>query len=270
MREKVFTLFPSITLEYYTKRGIHLKEVEEQRLRGLLMDAIPCGQDGWRDDLQEPHIILKSTIPMTPPQATLLNDPAIDLPSITWSSNSNIASNVELPPTPPSTPPSSVWSFPTDTLNPPKNPLYTPLYLQTLPRTPPVTFTVQPPPQAMSIEAKLLCLARWTYFDSETGAPYLAREPREKKFDMRWTDSGASDEVLVEWAQEMWWGIWKRQSWVNYVGMWKRRFEKEDAKAAKEAQRRAVEEEAVREATEKRERILGRLKALNEETAASE
>jgi hypothetical protein len=68
---------------------------------------------------------------------------------------------------------------------------------------------------------------------------------------MRWSEHGVPDEVLVAWVKEMWWVIWMRQALVNYVGtyleacmmvscanrfvvgMWKHRFEKEDAKAAK-------------------------------------
>lgn len=54
---------------------------------------------------------------------------------------------------------------------------------------------------------------------------------------MAWVDSvyaGATVEALTNWAKQMWWPIWIRQSHVNYVGMWKRRFEKEDQNAEKE------------------------------------
>lgn len=34
----------------------------------------------------------------------------------------------------------------------------------------------------------------------------------------------------------MWWCIWVRQAAVNYVGMWKRRFEKEDSKKIREVE----------------------------------
>lgn len=50
---------------------------------------------------------------------------------------------------------------------------------------------------------------------------------------MDFASSGASDEVLLQWVTEMWWGCWSRQARVNYVGMWKHRFEREAKKAAK-------------------------------------
>lgn len=50
---------------------------------------------------------------------------------------------------------------------------------------------------------------------------------------MNWADAahaGVTDAVLVAWAREMWWHVWVRQSWRNYVGMWRKRFEREDRK----------------------------------------
>lgn len=50
---------------------------------------------------------------------------------------------------------------------------------------------------------------------------------------MCWTDAvyaEATEHDLFEWAKHMWWPIWVRQSHVNHMGMWKRRFEKEDKK----------------------------------------
>ncbi|KAJ4297752.1 hypothetical protein N0V90_005647 [Kalmusia sp. IMI 367209] len=225
MREKVFTLFPSITPEYYTKRGTYLKHVEEHRLQQLLKSAIPNGRDGWNSDISKPPTRVQSASPVAfPLNPTLSND-----------SVSVIA--FEHPPTPPNTPPSSIKSSDlsdnTATASALGDLLATPLYVHLLPRDPPFPFKANPPPDSMSVDAKLLCLARWSRFDPQTGAPYLLREPREKKFEMCWSDSGASDEILVKWAKEMWWGIWVRQCYVNYVGMWKRRFEKDDVKAEK-------------------------------------
>jgi hypothetical protein len=91
----------------------------------------------------------------------------------------------------------------------------------------------------MSPTAKLLCLFRWTLFDPETGTPLLATTPREKDFQMQWMDvqyAGATDDELIQWAREAWWYIWMRQAAVNYVGLWKRRFVREDDKKAKAAQ----------------------------------
>jgi hypothetical protein len=43
LREKVFTMFPHVAAEYYIKRAAWAKEVEEQRLRELIIKAIPTG-----------------------------------------------------------------------------------------------------------------------------------------------------------------------------------------------------------------------------------
>jgi hypothetical protein len=50
----------------------------------------------------------------------------------------------------------------------------------------------------------------------------------------------------------MWWHIWVRQSHVNYVGMWKKRFKREDWKAEKDEVRRKAEDIVKR----KREVVL--------------
>jgi hypothetical protein len=120
----------------------------------------------------------------------------------------------------------------------------------------------------MSIEAKLLCLARWTLFDNN-GTPYLTTEAL-KEFEMNWAGSGAEDEELLKWVKEMWWPIWKRQCRVNYVGMWKKRFEKEDKKKAKEMDGKVVDEKETGEgdvvgmaAEETGQRFAGRMVALN-------
>ena len=83
---------------------------------------------------------------------------------------------------------------------------------------------------------------------------------------MHWTDAidaGITDKVLVKWAQEMWTHIWIRQSHVNYIGMWKKRFEKEDKKvetAKEQADAKVEVERLVMAASEK---IMGRLLSLN-------
>jgi hypothetical protein len=141
-----------------------------------------------------------------------------------------------------------------------------PLYLEALPRTPPLTCTPRTPPANMSLEAKLLCLARWTLFDPINGKPYLLSSPRDKDFVMNWayaTYSGAKDEILVKWAKEMWWHIWIRQSHTNYVGMWKKRFEKEDRKAEKQREENEVRAKAEAAVVANKERILKRLNTLN-------
>ncbi|KAF2447359.1 hypothetical protein P171DRAFT_355544 [Karstenula rhodostoma CBS 690.94] len=68
VREKVFTMFPHITPEYYAKRAAHLKEVEEQRLQQLLTVSIPVGQDGWSDSIPEPTVVVQDAAPATPPR----------------------------------------------------------------------------------------------------------------------------------------------------------------------------------------------------------
>lgn len=274
IREKVFTMFPSITLEFYTKRSIHLKEVEENRLKQLLMSAIPGGHEGWDDDIPKPTVITRNF-----PQSHAAFEPTIVRKVASGNEmlfNSNLASysqapiddTFERPLTPPDTPPSSVTSldFTAPTAEFSHKPLSTPLYLQALPRTPPLAFTAHPPQKGMSVEAKLTCLARWTNFDPQTGNLYLACEPREKKFEMCWSDSGASDEVLVRWMKEMWWVVWVRQTHVNYVGMWMKRFEKEDVKAEKNRLRdlEGEEKEDIQvEVEARRAKIMARLEMLN-------
>lgn len=261
MREKVFTMFPEVTLEYYTKRGAHLKEVEEHRLQHLLMKSIPAGEEVWSEDIPKPQVLI---IHNPAPATDMTNAGQVVLGDNQLSTNQTAT---EQPPTPPTTPPSSITSAHIGLNHSHRDPLSTPLHLEALSRTPGRPFEARPPPQTMSIEAKLLCMARWTHFDPQTGAPYIGCEPREKKFEMCWSDSGASDDVLTKWVSEMWWGIWVRQAWVNYVGMWKKRLEKEDAKAekaklkAKEEKDKAEEEHMKMQAEE--EKIVARLRVLN-------
>ncbi|KAF2629557.1 hypothetical protein BU25DRAFT_447028 [Macroventuria anomochaeta] len=44
--QKVFTLFPHVAAQYYTKRSKHVNGVEERRLRDLITAAIPTGING--------------------------------------------------------------------------------------------------------------------------------------------------------------------------------------------------------------------------------
>lgn len=116
------------------------------------------------------------------------------------------------------------------------------------------------------MEAKLLCLARWTLFDPIHGTPYLLSSPRDKDFEMDWTVArylGASDQILVEWAKEMWWHTWIRQSYTNYVGMWKKGFEKEDRKAEKKRAEEEMRTKSEKSVEAEEERITAKLKALN-------
>lgn len=256
VREKVFTLFPHVATEYYSKRAAYLKEQEEQKLRATLIAAIPKGSSGWRDDFRQPHIIIKQlqTDPATPEtKPTAAGEPTPPLTPLQEAADKGIAlSHFILPPATTSSSPREPWTIP--------------LYLDPLPRTLPLACTPRPPPANMSPEAKLVCLARWTLFDPINGAPYLLSAPRDKDFEMQWTDAtdaGATEQDLVEWAENMWWHIWIRQSHTNYVGMWKKRFEKEDKKAEK----KRVEEEVARKAVEvaqmEKGKILERLRRVN-------
>lgn len=256
MREKVFTLFPHVATEYYIKRAAYLKEQDEQKLRATLIAAIPQGNSGWRDDFPQPQIIIKEA------------DPDPHTPVIKPSAAGE--------PTPPLTPVqggadkeiilSRFMLLSPATSASSREPWTIPLYLDPLTRTPPLTCTPRPPPANMSPEAKLVCLARWTLFDPVNGLPYLLSSPRDKDFEIQWTeatDAGATEQDLVEWAEVMWWHIWIRQSHTNYVGMWKMRFEKEDKKAEK---KRIEEEEArkVAELAEKeKSKIVARLEKMN-------
>lgn len=280
MREKVFTSFPAITPEYYTKRGAHLREVEEHRLQELLMAAIPMGMDGWRRDMSQPTIIIEDVAPSTSELKPTVADQTTPkcTPQHQGSplASLDLPTTIEYPPTPPTTPPPQVG--PTRIYTNQNDPQSTPVYLRSLPRTPDRPFSAQPTPEAMHPSAKLRCLARWTLFDPQTDTPYLARSPRDKNFEMRWSDSGAGDEVLLRWVREMWWVVWVRQARVNYGGMWRRRFEREAAEEEREGigekgeMVRVEGEQRKEEGKEKdkmevevmRRKILERLSAVNE------
>lgn len=266
MRDQVFTLFPQITAEYYGKRAAHVKEFGEERLQRLLTEAIPLGREGWSDDMPQPPVVVQSAAPMTPPLKPIV--PGQGGTSSLTSGHGAILvipSDLDfLPPTPPHTPSASVApnelavSEIGSTYQDRGSVFSTALHIQSLPREPPISFIAHPPADHMSPTAKLDCIARWTLFDPVTGTPYLSHAPRDRSFSMCWSDSGARDAVLVKWVQNMWWAIWIRQARVNYVGMWRKRFEKEDTKVAK------VREEAERvEVAAKRKKILERLAVVN-------
>jgi hypothetical protein len=246
-------MFPHVATEYYSKRAAYMKEQEELRLRAMITAAIPAGDNGWSDDILKTRLIIK----------LLKGDPST--PELKPTAAGEL--------TPPLTPTEKVFeslSLPSSTSFPavlqPKEPWDVPLYLEPLPRAPPLACTPHPPPANMSPEAKLLCLARWTFFDPINGAPYLLSLPRAKDFEMHWTDAtyaGATHEVLVDWAKEMWWYVWIRQSHTNYVGMWKKRFEKEDRKAEKKREEEHAKAKKEELANAEKEKILWRLKVLN-------
>jgi hypothetical protein len=266
VRDKVFTMFPHVAAKYYTKRASWVKEREEQRLRDLITNAIPSGKDGWSTDIPHPTIMTKDLLINTP--------------------NLKPISKAEM--TPPSTPPlTRSPSLTTSSLDSPTPPLFSPLdcrpssqtketppvYTDPLPRIPPVPFLPHPPPPNMSAASKLACLSRWTLFDPENGTLTLATTPRDKELPVQqWTDAvyaGATDVDLVRWASEMWWCVWVRQAAVNYVGMWKKRFGKEDERVMRagvevEMGKREEEESLVVEASgERMEKVRGRLARLN-------
>lgn len=254
VRDKVFTLFPHVAAGYYVKRAKYLEEVEEQRLRAIMSEAIPVGTEGWMNGLATPKIIIHHHVPdpptppiepkqvseYTPPQTPKVkahNDP-MDLSDSVSSLDSFVTSNES----------NAAWNVP--------------IHLDALPRTPPLACKPHPPPGKMSIEAKLQCIARWTDFDPSNDKLQLRASPQDKDFIMQWTEAtyaGALDKALVDWAKEMWWHIWNRQCHVNYVGMWKKRFMKEDMKAEK----LRAEENAQAMIKMEEEKISQRLKSLN-------
>jgi hypothetical protein len=256
VRDKVFTMFPHVAAEYYTKRAIHVKEQEEQRLRAIIMAAIPTGNNGWSDNLPQPHVVIKGT--ETEPKTPEIKVTALG----------------EL--TPPSTPTAEILENElrlTISMNPPNSSSYglsqpwdVPLYVEPLPRTPEWPCMPTPPPENMAPDRKLLCLARWTLFDSVNGTPYLLPSPCDKDFEMHWTEAahaGATDKMLVDWAKEMWWPVWIRQSHVNYVGMWKRRFGNDDKKAAKKKSEEEAKAEAETLAEATKDKMISRLNKMN-------
>ncbi|KAI4613503.1 uncharacterized protein J4E87_009804 [Alternaria ethzedia] len=270
VRNKVFTMFPHVATAYYTKRAAWVKEREEQRLRELITQAIPTDKNGWSSDISVPTIVVKHAQPMTPdlePTATGELTPPLTPPLTPGLSidHSPISPSALVPP--PLSPSLSTTTSPSPALY---------LYVDALPSTPPLPFSASPPPPNMSPSAKLLCLFRWTLFCPSTGTPYLATVPRDKDFTMAWTDAqyaGATDGVLVRWAEEVWWRVWVRQCVVNYRGMWKRRFEKVERKGVVEGGMGGVEEKAGVEGKEKGvvsvvgervKKVRGRLGRLNE------
>jgi hypothetical protein len=231
VREKVFTMFPHVAAEYYSKRAQSVKEVEERRLRDLIIRSIPAGNDGWKDDFPYPNIVITPGVDtvtdgdLTPPLSPILP-----------STSSSVG---------------DTWTQP--------------VIIEALSRSPPHPCTPTPPPSSMSAAARLACLARWTSFTA-TGSPYLLVSPHPKTFDLHWStafEGGTTEAELVEWAKEVWWCVWVRQCVVNWRGMWGKRFEKEDKKKAKDEEEiRKKAAELVKKGKE-RERVLGRLEALN-------
>ncbi|KAH7090615.1 hypothetical protein FB567DRAFT_491534 [Paraphoma chrysanthemicola] len=226
LREKVFTMFPHVATAYYTKRAAHMKELQEKRLQVLITAAIP---QEWKDLEFNPMIIIKheQTLPNTPElRPTNMGELTPPLtPTEERFSREMLIPSFQTPNT-----------TAVEVLGRSKEPWDVPLHLEPLPRKPKYACNPQPPAANFPLDKRLLCLARWTLFDPANGKPYLLTEPREKDFKMQWMDfvyAGATDEDLTSWAEEMWQHVWVRQSHVNYVGMWKKRFEKEDRKAAK-------------------------------------
>jgi hypothetical protein len=259
VRDEVFTMFPHIANEYYTKRAAHVKEQEEQRLRAMIMAAMPDGNTGWKDDFTQPHIIIRQ--PEEDPSTPVMKPaPVGELTPPLTPTQEAVGKDLSL----------SDFTLPSPVSSPllrnPIEPWNVPLYLDPLPRAPPIPCTPYPPPEKMSIEAKLLCLARWTLLDSTNGTPYLLSSPRDKDFEMHWTDAtfaGATEVALMNWAKEMWWHIWIRQSHTNYVGMWKKRFEMEDKKVEKKKQEKQEENRAEALKKAEKEEILARLEVVN-------
>jgi hypothetical protein len=146
------------------------------------------------------------------------------------------------------------------------DPWETPLYLSALFREPPLAHSPRPPQENFSDEARLACLERWTAFDPDSGAPYVLNAPSEKDTSYLWSDAvhhGAKEDSLVQWAKVYWWCIWTRQSRKNYVGMWNKRFEKENRKMEKERLARQEAEEKEQELSSKWEQVSSRLDMLN-------
>ncbi|KAF2017240.1 hypothetical protein BU24DRAFT_478321, partial [Aaosphaeria arxii CBS 175.79] len=268
LRETVFTKYPSVAMIYYKKRKSYLRDVEELRLRDLLKKTIPVGLDGWNEDLTPPRIITLPANTTTHLQSMPLKAlESVDSELVEISPPSSRRDSAIGSDDGSRSPPYSASSVDSDDSKAlcPIAPHDVALLLESLPRDPPdnMKHIPRPPPSNMSIDAKLICIARWTSFTSQ-GEPYIRQSTREKTFEMAWADSGAEDKVLVRWVREMWWPIWMRQSRVNWVGMWKKRFEKEDARRAK------VELEA-REATnmqmekdERHAKVMERLQLVNE------
>jgi hypothetical protein len=238
------------------------KKKEEQKLRAMITAAIPVGDTGWRDDFPQPRIIIKQadTAPDTPEiKSTAANELTPPLTPIEEAFDRSLHRSGLVLSSPATLQSRSAWIVP--------------LYLEPLSRAPPLACVTHPPPANFSPEAKLLCIARWTLFDHVDGTPYLLSAPRDKDFEMNWADAayfGATDRVLVDWAKEMWWHIWIRQSHTNYVGMWKKRFEKEDRKIEKkreddemEAKEAEAETKAKELAKTNRESVTMRLRAMN-------
>lgn len=267
VRDKVFTMFPHVAAQYYNKRAQHLNEVEERKLRVLITSAIPSGTDGWNEDFPPPQIIMRQSATHDDLITLLCQSPSLQHKEPTT------------PPSPthrPTNHKNSLSTSPHHDLST-NEPWKTPVYIDPLPRHPPHPCKPSPPPpHTMSAAARLACLARWTSF-SPIGTPYLLPSPHAKDFDLQWrhaVEHGASEDVLLSWAREMWWCVWVRQCVVNWRGMWARRFEKEDKRVERlgvrnqehegrervEREVRVKAEELVRS---NREKVVRRLERLN-------
>ncbi|EUC48500.1 hypothetical protein COCMIDRAFT_56151, partial [Bipolaris oryzae ATCC 44560] len=106
--DKVFTMFPNTAEQYYTKRAAHLKKLEEQRIAGLIMNAIPIDTEGWETAIASVTLTFKPT-PLTPPglESTSSHEtpqPPLDLatPIITYTNTPSSAqpTTIHLPPLP--------------------------------------------------------------------------------------------------------------------------------------------------------------------------
>ncbi|KAF2737587.1 hypothetical protein EJ04DRAFT_103974 [Polyplosphaeria fusca] len=238
MRDRIFTMYPAAAEVYFSKHRNFLNEVNEHRLRQLILNAIPCDYSGWNSNATMPTIIWKSgPEPLFEPVSDDIYTPASMVSTSRKTSVSSMSSILTG---------DAEYSV-TDAAKIASDPASIPVFIPALPRAVPEgqSCILRGPPSDMSHQAKLLCLARWTLFDEQTGQPRLAMEPREKEFEMSWTQSGVEDAELVEWAKRMWWMVWARQHVVNWAGMSRRRTQKEDEKKAKK-----VEQEKKKEASE--------------------
>lgn len=235
------------------------------------MAAIPTGMAGWREDLPQPTIMTRPlTVPSQSPglkQTTLSNGTIFStsrMISTSFATPDGGEPNSDLWSTSLTASVSSVYDedVALQQVQIPKTVLETPILIDTLPRDPPIAFVPRPPSASMSHRAKLECLYRWTLFSPE-GRLFLAQEPREKKFIMNWADAEVEEADLVKWTQDMWWPVWARQFRTNYVGMWKKRMEKEDknAEAKKLEEKKKTTEQS--EANENMGKLMNRLVAIN-------
>ncbi|RMZ71315.1 hypothetical protein GMOD_00005850 [Pyrenophora seminiperda CCB06] len=251
----VFAMFPSVPITYYKWNDPDGKlENLGEILVEMLAQAIPSGTNGaWMDDFPYPRLLHGHVEPG--PQLPLQGP----LPLICVS-----ADPTSQPQTPEDDDPTSQPQTPEDDVPP---------LLDSLPRDPPDPYILYQPAAEILPKNKVLCLACWTVVDEETGTLSLRTEPCYDEVEMRWIDaiySGATGTDLIDWARDMWWRVWVRQTRWHYVQHWRSIMEEEDKKKAEEDRKRQEEEDRKKKEEDRKKKEEDRNKKEEDKKKAEE